>query len=329
MRLTLETTPRDATHWSTRAGPPRSAQPTAVSRIWRDFALQAHRSPTPKRSKDPLFIDRVRDIVGLYLSPPENAVVLCVDEKSRIQALDRSQPILALRLGHLERHTHDYPRPDTTTLFAAFNVKSGMVISAFPQRPRCAGRPSVRSSHYVGSRQNWTSRRPSHPGFPFGNIAPFDPAPFPDPLVSTALAPTVRRRTHEPRSRDAVRLDVLLRLRCCGRDKCGPRWSRPRKRPVGQADECAWRIPQFFASARPKGQSSPLRSRVESNMRKRTSHVGDHNAGRTRLEGPRSTRRMGGQRPDQAKWPERRCSRPRRRDLIKLGNRGSGSIGSP
>ena len=137
VRLTLETKPRDATHWSTRALARRCGlSQTAVSRIWRAFALQPHRSETFKLSKDPLFIEKVRDIVGLYLNPPDKALVLCVDEKSQIQALDRSQPILPLRPGHPERRTHDYTRHGTTTLFAAFHTASGKVISAFHQRQR-------------------------------------------------------------------------------------------------------------------------------------------------------------------------------------------------
>jgi transposase len=137
VRLTLETTPPDATHWSTRAMARRCGlSQTAISRIWRAFALQPHRSETFKLSKDPLFIEKVRDIVGLYLNPPDKALVLCVDEKSQIQALDRSQPILPLRPGHPERRTHDYTRHGTTTLFAAFNAKTGRVMSAFHQRQR-------------------------------------------------------------------------------------------------------------------------------------------------------------------------------------------------
>src|SRR2546425_4112267 len=135
MRLTLETTPRDATHWSTRAMARRcELSQTAVSRIWRAFALQPHRVETFKLSKDPLFIEKVRDIVGLYLNPPDRALLLCVDEKAQIQALDRSQPVLPMRPGQVERRTHDYTRHGTTTLFAALNTKSGKVISAFHRR---------------------------------------------------------------------------------------------------------------------------------------------------------------------------------------------------
>src|SRR5215470_12455336 len=129
VRLTLESTPRDATHWSTRAMAKRCGlSQTAISRIWRAFALQPHRVKTFKLSKDPLFIDKVRDIVGLYLDPPDKALVLCVDEKSQIQALDRTQPVLPMRPGQVERRTHDYTRHGTTSLFAALNVKTGIVI---------------------------------------------------------------------------------------------------------------------------------------------------------------------------------------------------------
>ncbi len=137
IRLTLETAPREATHWSTRAMARRSGlSQTAISRIWRAFALQPHRVKTFKLSQDPLFIDKVRDIVGLYLNPPDKALVLCVDEKSQIQALDRTQPVLPMRPGQIERRTHDYTRYGTTTLFAALDAKSGRIIGEFHQRHR-------------------------------------------------------------------------------------------------------------------------------------------------------------------------------------------------
>jgi transposase len=109
---------------------------SAVSRIWRAFALQPHRSETFKLSKDPLFIEKVRDIVGLYLDPPDRAMVMCVDEKSQIQALDRTQPLLPMRPGQVERHTHDYERHGTTSLFAALDVKTGKVIGRCQRRHR-------------------------------------------------------------------------------------------------------------------------------------------------------------------------------------------------
>src|SRR3954462_12358716 len=119
---TLNECPRGATHWSKRSRAPKGGESrSTVNRVWRAFSLQPHRTETFKLSTDPLFIDKVRDVVGLYLSPPANAIVLCVDEKSQVQALDRSQPLLPLEPGRPERHTHDYARYGTTSLFAAWN----------------------------------------------------------------------------------------------------------------------------------------------------------------------------------------------------------------
>jgi len=134
---TLNERPREATHWSTRllAKKLKMSQST-VSRVWRAFGLQPHRSETFKLSTDPLFIDKVRDIVGLYLNPPTKAMVLCVDEKSQIQALDRTQPILPLVPGLPERRTHDYKRHGTTTLFAALDLATGKVIGELHRRHR-------------------------------------------------------------------------------------------------------------------------------------------------------------------------------------------------
>ena len=134
---TLNERPREATHWSTRllASKLRISQST-VSRVWRAFGLQPHRAETFKLSTDPLFIDKVRDIVGLYLNPPTQAMVLCVDEKSQIQALDRTQPILPLAPGLPERRTHDYERHGTTTLFAALDLATGQVIGELHRRHR-------------------------------------------------------------------------------------------------------------------------------------------------------------------------------------------------
>jgi transposase len=137
LTTTLETTPRGATQWSTRELAKRCGiSQSTVGRIWRAFALQPHRSETFKLSKDPLFIDKVRDIVGLYISPPDRALVLCVDEKSQIQALDRTAPMLPMRPGQVERRTHDYKRNGTTSLFAALDVKTGKVIGSCHQRHR-------------------------------------------------------------------------------------------------------------------------------------------------------------------------------------------------
>jgi transposase len=134
---TLETMPTAATHWSTRSMAKASGlSVSSVHRIWQAFSLQPHRSETFKLSTDPLFVDKVRDIVGLYLDPPDRALVLCIDEKSQIQALDRTQPLLPMRPGQVERRTHDYKRHGTTSLFAALDVKAGTIIGKCMPRHR-------------------------------------------------------------------------------------------------------------------------------------------------------------------------------------------------
>ena len=134
---TLESRPSGATHWSTRSMARHSGISTSsVGRIWRAFGLQPHRLETFKLSTDPLFVAKVRDIVGLYLNPPDHALVLCVDEKSQIQALDRSQPLLPMRPGQAERRSHDYTRHGTTSLFAALDIATGRVIGRCYQRHR-------------------------------------------------------------------------------------------------------------------------------------------------------------------------------------------------
>lgn len=134
---TLETTPKDATHWSTRSlAAEVGLSQTTISRIWRAFGLQPHRQDTWKLSKDPQFIDKVRDVVGLYLDPPERAVVLCVDEKSQIQALDRTAPVLPMLPGTPQRATHDYVRAGTSSLYAALDLATGKVIGSLHQRHR-------------------------------------------------------------------------------------------------------------------------------------------------------------------------------------------------
>ncbi len=143
VRKTLETKPKGETHWSLRqiAAETRVSKST-VHRIWQAFGLQPHRQKHFKLSNDPFFVEKVRDIVGLYLNPPENAVVLCVDEKSQIQALERTQPLLPMGLGYVEGVTHDYRRHGTTTLFAALDTANGKVLT------QC--RPRHRHQEYLG-----------------------------------------------------------------------------------------------------------------------------------------------------------------------------------
>jgi transposase len=137
VRKTLQTEPADATHWTIRsAASETQLSPQTVHRIWRAFGLQPHRQRHFKLSSDPFFVEKVRDIVGLYLNPPDKALVLCVDEKSQIQALDRTQPMLPMGLGYVEGVTHDYVRHGTTTLFAALDIESGQILASCKSRHR-------------------------------------------------------------------------------------------------------------------------------------------------------------------------------------------------
>jgi transposase len=137
LTMTLESTPKQATHWSTHSLTKACGlSTTSVRRGWHAFALAPHRSESFKLSKDPLFIDKVRDIVGLYLAPPDKALGLCVDEKAQIQALDRSQPILPMRPGQGERRSPDYKRNGTTSLFSALDTKTGKIIGQLHRRHR-------------------------------------------------------------------------------------------------------------------------------------------------------------------------------------------------
>jgi transposase len=134
---TLEITPRDATHWSRRSMAKKvGLSASTIGRIWKAFRLQPHRAETFKLSTDPLFVDKLYDVVGLYLNPPQAAMVLCVDEKSQVQALDRSRPVLPMMPGMPERRTHDYVRHGITSLFAALDVATGTVIAATHRRHR-------------------------------------------------------------------------------------------------------------------------------------------------------------------------------------------------
>jgi transposase len=134
---TLEQTPRNATHWSRKLMAEKSGlSKSTIGRIWRDFGLKPHRTDTFKLSTDPLFIEKVVDVIGLYHNPPERAVVLCTDEKSQVQALNRSQPVLPMMPGMPERRTHDYARHGITSLFAAFNIADGTVISQLHRQHR-------------------------------------------------------------------------------------------------------------------------------------------------------------------------------------------------
>lgn len=137
LRKTLKTKPKDGTHWSCRSiAAETKLSKSTVQRVWKAFGLQPHRQKHFKISTDPFFVEKVRDIVGLYLNPPDHAVVLCVDEKSQIQALDRTAPLLPLGLGYVEGVTHDYVRHGTTTLFAALDIATGRVLTKCKKRHR-------------------------------------------------------------------------------------------------------------------------------------------------------------------------------------------------
>jgi len=137
IRKTLQTKPADGTHWTCRSlAKDASLSKSTVHRVWNAFGIQPHRQKHFRLSTDPYFVEKVRDLVGLYLNPPDNAMVLCVDEKSQIQALSRTQPILPLGLGYVEGVTHDYVRHGTTTLYAALDIASGQVLTRCTPRHR-------------------------------------------------------------------------------------------------------------------------------------------------------------------------------------------------
>ena len=212
VRLTLEQKPEASTHWSTRL----MAQSTGlsnktISHIWRAFQLQPHRSESFTLSKDPYFVDKVRDVVGLYMSPPDNALVFCVDEKSQIQALERSQPVLPLRPGAPERQTHDYYRHGTTSLFAALETKINFLTQweAFAAFPRNA---------LIALSYNLEFRVFKAGATLYGAC----PAPVPYTILSsiTLCSRRVMRRTADPSSADAPSLAFII-------SGSGSVWARP------------------------------------------------------------------------------------------------------
>jgi len=137
LRKTMKTKPHDGTHWTVRAlAAETKLSKSTVHRLWQAFGLQPHRQKHFKLSTDPFFVEKVRDLVGLYLNPPDKALVLCVDEKSQVQALDRTQPVLPMGLGYVEGVTHDYVRHGTTTLFAALDIATGQVLTQCKSRHR-------------------------------------------------------------------------------------------------------------------------------------------------------------------------------------------------
>lgn len=203
VRLTLEETPPDATHWSLRSMARATGYaPSTVHRIWQAFGLQPHRSETFKLSSDPLFVDKVRDIVGLYLDPPERALVLCVDEKSQIQALDRTQPLLPMRPGQAERRSHDYKRcaghcPCSPLWIPLPGASSGdalpatvpvnSVLSSTPSRHRCRANSTSTSS--------WTILPPIKPVQPATGL----------PAIRVGMS-TTRQPRHPGSTRSSVSL---------------------------------------------------------------------------------------------------------------------------
>ena len=191
---TLETTPPDATHWSTRSMAEHlGLSQSMVSRVWRAFGLAPHKQDSWKLSKDPLFVAKVRDIVGLYLDPPERALVLCVDEKTQIQALNRTAPVFPMLPGTPARATHDYVRHGTSSLYAALDLATGKVIGSLHARHRAQEFLAfLQEDRRRGTRRSGLSRRARqrlHPQDPGGQAladqpSPLRPALHPDQLIA-------------------------------------------------------------------------------------------------------------------------------------------------
>jgi transposase len=229
---TLEEQPRDATHWSTRSmALATGMSQTAISRIWRAFGLKPHQTEAFKLSPDPQFIDKVRDIVGLYLNPPDAAVVMCVDEKSQIQALDRSAPILPLLPGVPERHTHDYVRNGTTNLYSALDVASGQVTADMAPRHRAA-----EFRRFLGM------------------IDQSVPAHLDVHVVLTTPPPTRR-----PRS--SVGFGAILASRCTSHPPTAP--AQPRRALVRRVDDEMDQAQRPPLGARPRGIDPHLDHQLE------------------------------------------------------------------
>jgi transposase len=199
---TLEQAPRNATHWSRRSMAERTGlSRSSIGRIWRDFGLQPHRSETFKLSTDPLFVEKVIDVVALYHHPPQKAVVLCTDEKSQVQALDRSQPVLPMMPGMPERRTHDYVRNGITSLFAAFNIADGTVISQLHRKHRAIEFRKFLTTIDKTVPAGLDVRQLRHPQDPgdqdlAGPPSPLHPAPHPDLLQLAQPGRTLVRLPH-------------------------------------------------------------------------------------------------------------------------------------
>ena len=237
---TLESAPKDATHWSTRSMAAEvGLTQSAVHRIWRAFGLQPHRAETFKLSRDPQFVAKVRDVVGLYLNPPERAVVLCVDEKSQIQALDRTQPILPMRPGLPERATHDYKRHGTSSLYAALDVSSGKVIGSLHSRHRAI--EFKKFLQRIDARGPGRSRRPRHPR------QQLDPQDAGDPEMADRT-PSLRAALHPDLARVAEPRRALVR-------RADQQEAAPRRAPLRRVSS----TPTSAPGSRP-GTTTPSRS---------------------------------------------------------------------